>query len=57
MIKWIIILLIISVIAGALGYRGVAGGAQKIAFILIGVVLFIVAVVLLLFAVAGGGML
>lgn len=55
MLKWIIILLIVSVIAGALGWRGVAGAASTLAFILIAVALAIVAVVLLIFAAAGGG--
>ncbi|HEY4191571.1 MAG TPA: DUF1328 family protein [Mesorhizobium sp.] len=55
MIKWIIILLIVSVIAGALGFRGVAGTTSRIASFLIAVALVIVAVVLLLFAWAGGG--
>jgi uncharacterized membrane protein YtjA (UPF0391 family) len=56
MIKWIIILFVIAIIAGALGFRGVAGAASKLAFLLIAVGLAFVAVVLLLFAWAGGGM-
>ena len=55
MIKWIVILLIVSVIAGALGYRGVAGATSRIASLLIAAVLVIVVVVLLLFGLAGGG--
>ena len=55
MIKWIVILLVVSVIAGALGYRGVAGTTSRIASLLIAAVLVIVVVVLLLFALAGGG--
>jgi uncharacterized membrane protein YtjA (UPF0391 family) len=55
MIKWIVILLIVSVVAGALGFRGVAGTTSRIASFLIAVLLVVVAVVLLLFALAGGG--
>lgn len=57
MIKWIVILFVISLIAGALGFRGVASGASKIAFVLIAIGLAFFAVVLLLFAWAGGGLL
>ncbi|HET7595912.1 MAG TPA: DUF1328 domain-containing protein [Burkholderiales bacterium] len=56
MIKWIIILFIIAIIAGALGFRGVAGAASKLAFLLIAIGLAFIAVVLLLFAWAGGGL-
>ena len=56
MIKWIIILFIIAIIAGALGFRGVAGAASKLAFLLIAIGLAFIAVGLLLFAWAGGGM-
>lgn len=55
MIKWILILLVVSVIAGALGYRGVAGTASRLASFLVAALLVIVAVTLLLFAWAGGG--
>ncbi|MGD9913347.1 MAG: DUF1328 family protein [Rhizobiaceae bacterium] len=55
MLKWIVILFIVSVIAGALGWRGVSGAASTIAFILLGIALAVVAVVLLIFAWAGGG--
>jgi uncharacterized membrane protein YtjA (UPF0391 family) len=55
MLKWIVILLVISVIAGALGWRGIAGAASTLAFILIAIALAIVAVVLLIFAWAAGG--
>jgi uncharacterized membrane protein YtjA (UPF0391 family) len=43
------------VIASALGYRGVAGTTSRIASFLIAAVLIVVAVVLLLFGWAGGG--
>lgn len=56
MIKWIVILFVVAIIAGALGFRGVAGAASKLAFLLIAIGLAFVAVVLLLFAWAGGGM-
>lgn len=55
MLKWIVIALIVSVIAGALGWRGVSGAASTVVFVLIAILLAIVAVVLLLFAWAGGG--
>ena len=55
MIKWIVILLVVSFIAGALGFRGVSGGAYKIAMILIALLVGFLAVILLLFAWAGGG--
>lgn len=55
MLKWIVILLVVSVIAGALGWRGVSGAASTLAYILIAVALAIVAAVLLIFAWAGGG--
>jgi uncharacterized membrane protein YtjA (UPF0391 family) len=55
MIKWIVILLIISIVAGALGFRGVAGTASRLASFLIAIALIGVAVVLVLFAWAGGG--
>lgn len=55
MIKWIIILLIISVIAGALGFRGLAGTTSRLASFLVAIALIGVAVVLVLFAWAGGG--
>jgi uncharacterized membrane protein YtjA (UPF0391 family) len=55
MIKWIIILLTVSVIAGALGFRGVAGTASRLASFLFAIALIGLAVVLVLFAWAGGG--
>jgi uncharacterized membrane protein YtjA (UPF0391 family) len=56
MIKWIVILLIVAVIAGALGFTGVAGVARKGAMILAALLLAGLAIVLLLFAWAGGGL-
>ena len=55
MLKWIVILLVVSIIAGALGWRSVSGAASTLAYILIAVALAIVAAVLLIFAWAGGG--
>jgi uncharacterized membrane protein YtjA (UPF0391 family) len=56
-IKWIVILFIVAIVAGALGFRGVAGAASKLAFLLIAVGLAFIAIMLLLFAWAGGGLL
>lgn len=56
MIKWILILLVVAVIAGALGFRGVSGAASTLAFVLAAVLLGFLALVLLLFAWAGGGL-
>lgn len=56
MIKWILILIVVAVIAGALGFRGVSGAASTLAFILTAILLGLLAIVLLLFAWAGGGL-
>ena len=56
MLKWIIILVIIALVAGALGYRGVASGAGRLASILTVILIAGVVIVLLLFAWAGGGL-
>lgn len=49
MLKWALIFLVVSLVAGALGFTGVASGAKTIAKILF--VLFLLAfVVLILFA-------
>lgn len=55
MLKWIIILIIVALVAAALGYRGVASGAGRLAGILTAVLVVGVVVVLLLFYWAGGG--
>ena len=55
MLKWIVILLIVALIAGALGYRGVARGASNLAMILAFVFVAILVIVLLSFYLAGGG--
>ena len=48
MIQWALIFLVISIIAGALGFTGVASGARRIAKILFGLFLAIAVVVLLI---------
>jgi uncharacterized membrane protein YtjA (UPF0391 family) len=55
MLKWILILVVVAIVAGALGYRGVASGASRLALILATLLIILVVVVLLLFAWAGGG--
>ena len=50
MLKWAAIFFVISLIAGALGFAGVAAGARRISLVLFGVFLAI-AVVLILVAV------
>ena len=55
MVKWILILVVVAIVAGALGYRGVASGASRLALILAELLVVVVVVVLLLFAWAGGG--
>lgn len=53
MLKWALIFLVISLVAGALGFTGVARGAGTIAKILFGVFLAIFVVLLLLAILAG----
>jgi uncharacterized membrane protein YtjA (UPF0391 family) len=53
MLKWALIFLVISLVAGALGFTGVARGAGTIAKILFGVFLAIFVVLLLLALLAG----
>jgi uncharacterized membrane protein YtjA (UPF0391 family) len=48
-LSWAIIALVISLVAGALGFSGVASGAGKIAKVLFGVFLLIAGVLFLLF--------
>jgi uncharacterized membrane protein YtjA (UPF0391 family) len=56
MLKWILILVVVAIVAGALGYRGVASGASRLALVLAAAFIVFVVVVLLLFAWAGGGL-
>jgi uncharacterized membrane protein YtjA (UPF0391 family) len=53
MLKWAIIFLVISLIAGALGFTGVARGAATIAKVLFGIflILFVIFLILALTAV------
>jgi uncharacterized membrane protein YtjA (UPF0391 family) len=53
MLKWALIFLVISLVAGALGFTGVARGAANVARILFGVFLAIFIVLLLLGLLAG----
>jgi uncharacterized membrane protein YtjA (UPF0391 family) len=46
MLKWALIFLVISLIAGALGFTGVAAGAAKISRILFGIFLAIFVILL-----------
>jgi uncharacterized membrane protein YtjA (UPF0391 family) len=50
LLQWALIALVISVIAGALGFSGVASGAGRIAKVLFGVFLAIAVVLFLLVA-------
>ena len=53
MLKWAIIFLVISLIAGALGFTGIAAGAARIAKILFGI-FFAIFLLIILFAVLAG---
>jgi uncharacterized membrane protein YtjA (UPF0391 family) len=53
MLKWAFIFLIISLVAGALGFTGVARGASTIAKVRFGIFLAIFVVLLLLAILAG----
>ncbi len=48
MLKWAIIFLVVSLIAGALGFTGVAAGAARISKILFALFLALFVIVLLL---------
>ena len=48
MLKWAIIFLVISLIAGALGFTGVATGARRISIVLFGVFMAIAIVIVLI---------
>lgn len=54
MLQWIIILVVIAIIAGALGFSGVARGASMLAKTLAVILVICVVVVLLLFYWASG---
>ena len=53
MLKWAIIFLVISLVAGALGFTGLAAGAARIAKILFGIFLAIFVILLVLAFVVG----
>jgi len=53
MLKWALIFLVVSLIAGALGFTGVATGAARISKILFGVFLAIFLVLLVMALLAG----
>lgn len=48
MLKWALIFLVISLVAGALGFTGVASGAKTVAKILFGLFLVLFIILLLL---------
>jgi uncharacterized membrane protein YtjA (UPF0391 family) len=53
MLKWAIIFLIISLVAGALGFSGVAAGAKTISLFLFGI-FFVLFLIVLIFGVMLG---
>lgn len=55
MLKWIAILLLVALVAGALGFTRLSNVAGKGALILAGLFVAFLVVILLLFAWAGGG--
>ena len=57
MLKWAIIFLVISLVAGALGFTGIASGAARIARILFGIFLAIFIVLMILAFVIGDALL
>jgi uncharacterized membrane protein YtjA (UPF0391 family) len=48
MLKWAVIFFVISLIAGALGFTGVATGARRISIVLFGVFMAIAIVIVLI---------
>lgn len=53
MLKWAVIFFVVSLIAGALGFTGIAGGARRIAQILFGIFL-VIAILVVVIAIAIG---
>ena len=53
MLKWALLFLVVSLVAGALGFTGVAAGAARISKILFGIFLLIFVVLLVLGLMAG----
>lgn len=56
MLKWALIFFVVSLVAGALGFTGIASGARSIAKILFGIFL-VIAVIFVLLAWGAGEML
>ena len=57
MLKWAIIFLVISLVAGALGFTGIASGAARIAKILFAIFLAIFLILLVLAFAVGDALL
>jgi uncharacterized membrane protein YtjA (UPF0391 family) len=57
MLKWAIIFFVISLIAGALGFTGIAAGAGRIAKILFGIFLAIALIILVIAILLGEALL
>ncbi|MGO4386702.1 DUF1328 domain-containing protein [Microvirga sp. 2YAF29] len=53
MLKWALIFLVVSLVAGALGFTGVASGAKTIAKVLFGI--FLIGFILLVLLAWGAG--
>jgi uncharacterized membrane protein YtjA (UPF0391 family) len=53
MLKWALIFLVVSLVAGALGFTGVASGARTVAKVLFG--LFLLGFILLILLAWGAG--
>lgn len=53
MLKWALIFFVVSLIAGGLGFTGIAGGARKIAQILFGLFM-VIAILVVVAAIALG---
>lgn len=53
MLKWALIFFVVSIIAGALGFSGIASGAAMVAKVLFGIFLVIFVVLLALALMAG----
>ena len=56
MLQWIVILALVALVAGALGFTGVSSVASKGAMLLGALLIAFLAVMLLIFAWAGGGL-
>jgi uncharacterized membrane protein YtjA (UPF0391 family) len=53
MLKWALICLVISIVAGALGFRGVSSAAGTIAKVLFGIFLLLFIIILIMAITAG----